>query len=172
MTTYAVQGKVVHPCYGAGTIVRIQSTSIGEERHPYYVINTVAKSMEVMVPVDRAESVGLRDVGQVSHLRRVLAKCCVAPSEEDLGLDLQTRQNHMRQGLKSGSFAQVASVVRTLFYMNNRRPLGTTDRQLLDRGKDLLAGELALAADSCLRDAMQELEEHLAQVLEPADAAE
>ena len=166
MTTYSIEGKVVHPCYGAGTIVRIQTTSIGAERHPYYVIDTVAKSMQLMVPVDRAESVGLRYVGQASRLREILTTCCVTPSEEELGRDLQTRQNTMREQLKSGSFRQVAIVVRTLFYMNNQRPLGTTDRQLFNRGKDLLASELALAAGTELGEAMQELEGHLASILE------
>ena len=169
MTTFALQGRVVHPWYGAGTIVRIQTTSIGTESRPYYVIDTVAKSMQVMVPVNRAESVGLRRVGQPSRLRQILAACCVAPPEEDLGRDLQTRQTDMRQQLKSGSFERVAEVVRTLFYLNNRRPLGTTDRQLFDLGKDLLASELALAAETELRLAMQELEDALLRIVEPPE---
>jgi len=35
--------------------------------------------------------------------------------------------------------------VRLLFFMNNRRPLGTIDRQLFEQGKEMLASELALA---------------------------
>jgi|YNPNPStandDraft_1061719.scaffolds.fasta_scaffold17401_3 CarD family transcriptional regulator len=161
---YAVGSKIVHPCYGAGTITRIQDKTISASSHPYYVIRTVAGGLQLMVPVNNAHTVGLRQVGRAEELRRVLACCATLPQAEELNADARMRQAEMRLSLKSGDFAQVADVVRKLFYLNARRPLGTVDRQLFDQGKELLASELALALDSDLEQAMQELEQHLARM--------
>jgi CarD family transcriptional regulator len=162
---YTIGSQVVHPCYGAGTIVRIQEKSIGDTSNAYYVINTLCRSMQVMVPVDRAADVGLRYVGKVAELRDKLAICCVMPDADEIDSDLRARQADMRERLKSGNVDEVANVVRLLFFMNNRRPLGTIDRQLFEQGKEMLASELALADGMEMTEAMQQLEQLLEQML-------
>ena len=163
---YAVGSKVVHPCYGAGIIERIQSKSIGETSHNYYIITTVSKPMKLMVPVGQAESIGLRYVGEENSLRGVLETCSETPAESEIEKDLRTRQANMREGLKSGRFSIVAGVVRKMFFMNNRRPLGTIDRQLFEQGKEFLASELALATDMEVTEAMQEVGTSLLKMLD------
>ena len=158
MTDYVIGSKVVHPCYGAGTVIRIQEKSIGETAHAYYVIHTATRSMQLMVPVEKANSLGLRDVGNPLELRGLLDGCAQDPPEAQIGSDLRTRQARMRERLKSGCFADVIDVVAKLYIMNSRRPLGTMDRQLLDQGKELLASELALASSVDVSAAMEELE--------------
>ncbi|MCD6302499.1 MAG: hypothetical protein J7M15_03115 [Anaerolineae bacterium] len=158
---FAVGSKVVHPCYGAGTVVHVQEKSIGNNTRRYYVIDAVCKSMQVMVPVKRAADVGLREVGRQQHLIAVLKSCAVPPGDSEIESDLRVRQASMRDQLKSGSFHSVAEVVRKLFFLSEKRPLGTVDRQLFDRGKDFLASELALATDRDLDEAMRLVEEAL-----------
>ncbi len=165
MNSYAVGSKVVHPCYGAGTIMRIQEKSIGNATATYYVIKTACRSMQVMVPVERAESAGLRGIGDLRRLRNMLALCQTAPHEGEIEKDLRIRQTDMRERLKSGEFGTVVSVARILYYLNHRRPLGTVDRQLLEQGKDFIAGELALAADMDFSHARQEVEGLLMQMV-------
>ena len=163
---YSIGSRVVHPCYGAGTIVRIQEKSIGDISHSYYVIRTVFKSMVIMVPVHRAQEVGLRDIGDETELRDTLTSCGQLPGEDAIGKDLRARQADMREQLKSGGFGTVADVTRLLFFMNSRRPLGTVDRQLFEQGKEFLAGELALAASMDMECAMQQVERSLVRMLD------
>ena len=165
MANYGVGSKVVHPWHGAGTVVGVTEKSIGESTHTYYVIDTAVRSMQVMVPVHRAEELGLRDVGNPSSLRDALYCCADQPPESASGEDLRSRQASMRERLKSGSFEEVASVVAVLYIMNDRRSLGTVDRQLLDQGKEFLASELALAASIEVTDAMAEVETTLERML-------
>lgn len=161
---YTVGSKVVHPCYGAGTIVKIQEKDIGTTMRRYYVIYTVGRPMQLMVAVDNAQSVGLRDVGPETSLRETLSAGSIAPSDGEISPDLRGRQMTMRERLKSGEFNQVVDVVRQLFFLNARRPLGSVDRQLFDQGKDLLAGELALSCDAEVTEAMHEIEGVLAHM--------
>ncbi|MEN6478101.1 MAG: CarD family transcriptional regulator [Anaerolineales bacterium] len=164
MFTYTVGAKVVHPCYGAGTITRITEKAIGDTYRAYYIISTVSRPMELMVPVERAEEVKLRPVGELDELQAELAGAAVT-LQDQLSPDLRQRQNQMRDLLKSGSFGAVAQVARTLFMLNARRPLGTIDRQLLDQGREFLAGELALSANLQIGEAMQAIQDHLASLL-------
>jgi len=158
---FPIGAKVVHPCYGAGTIVRITEKAIGDSNHAYYIISTVSRPMELMVPVERAEEVKLRPVGQADELHDQLVACAQELPPEHFGQDLRQRKTSMRDLLKSGSFHLVAQVARTLAALNTRRPLGTVDRQLFDQGKDLLAGELALSAGHDIEQAMQIVQQHL-----------
>lgn len=162
---YTVGSKVVHPCYGAGTIVRIQDKSIGDTTHAYYVINTVSRSMQLMVPVNGADEAGLRRVLNPEMLREALVACRDQPADGEINPDLRARQNDMREQLKSGNLAEVVDVVRQLYFLNSSRPLGTVDRQLFDQGKELLAGELSLTSGADLLSAMQEVEDNLALML-------
>ena len=164
--TYKVGTKVVHPSHGAGTIVCVQEKSIGDMHNTYYIIDTLPGDMQVMVPVQRAESVGLRQIGTLNSLRNALSICSTVPLDEEIEKDFRVRQAIIGEKIKSGSFEQVVSAVRVLFYMNSRRPLGMTDRRFIDQGKDILAGELALASDQEMSEAKQELEDCLAKMLE------
>lgn len=173
---FTVGSKVVHPCYGAGTVMRIQEKSIGDTTHAYYVINTVSRSMQLMVPVRGADDAGLRQVVSSTSLRSYLVACHDLPQDGEINPDLRSRQTDMREHLKSGNLIEVVDVVRKLYFLNSSRPLGTVDRQLFDQGKELLAGELALATGAEMLTAMQEVEDNLAVMLsengEEAEAAQ
>jgi CarD family transcriptional regulator len=172
---FSVGSKVVHPCYGAGTVVEIDQKRIGELEHNYYVIVLCedTRTTQVMVPVRRADDLGLRPVGRPARLRRILEEGCEAPDEVER--DYRTRRGWETEQLKSGSFTDVIGMVRDLTYLNSQRTLGLTERDTLSQGKAMLASELALAAGQALETAMAEVEWHLAQMLlqaaEEEDAA-
>jgi CarD family transcriptional regulator len=165
MDSYPVGCKVVHPFYGAGTICHIQEKRIGEQSHAYYVILTICRSMQLMVPVHGARTLGLRTVGEAVGLRQALSDCGAEPTPA-IEKDLHLRQAGMREGLKSGSYRRVAAVVRQLYVMGAQRALGTVDRQLLDQGKELLASELAVATGLAMDQAMAEVETSIAGVVD------
>jgi len=173
---YAIGSKVVYPSHGAGTIVSIQKKSLGDVTRTYYVIDTlssgqISSDRQLMIPVPRAESAGLRFAGRASDLRRTLS-CCAAPCVDDIETDYRARQATVREMIGTGSFRSVADAVTMLYTLNCRRPLGITDRQLLDRGKQILAGELAVAADLEMHDAMDELEHYLENTVATAEDQE
>ena len=155
---YPIGSKVVHPAYGAGIIMWIQSKHIGGANHDYYVIALGGPhTTHLLVPVLRAETLGLRCAGTAVHLRQVLA-ACQPPEEGDIDRDFRTRQVSLRAELVSGSFAQVAAAVWILGYLNVQRHLGNTDRELYAQGKDILASELALATEQDIKAATVEIE--------------
>ncbi|OGO04339.1 MAG: hypothetical protein A2Y73_03860 [Chloroflexi bacterium RBG_13_56_8] len=163
---FEVGNRVVHPAHGAGTIIGIQKANIGEASHMYYVIKAISNSMQLMVPVGQANDIGLRRVGQARKLRGTLKQTNAGEIEKNHTI----RHKEMLERIKSGHFAEVAGVVCTLLCMSTQRALGKVDREIFNKGKELLAGELALATDSEMRLAMQEIEESLARNTEQEEA--
>ncbi len=162
--------KVVHPFYGAGVITDIQAEDIKSEEQKYYIIETVPNptSTEVIVPVEGAVDAGLRPVNDLEDIEEMLSNGCVAPDPGDIEDDFRTRQDAMRNGIKSGSFKRALEAVSKLVFMSSERSLSIPDRQILDKGKDFLACEVALASDSSVDAAMEKVEEYLENILAEA----
>ncbi|MCD6302984.1 MAG: hypothetical protein J7M15_05605 [Anaerolineae bacterium] len=162
---FDVGSKVVHPCYGAGEIVQIREKTIGNISHTYYIIDAVVGNMELMVPVKRADEAGLREVQPLLKLERALDECAVPPDLDDMEKDYRQRKAKLGEALKSGDYHEVVEVARKLYFRSTNRVLGATDRTMLNRAKDLLAAELALAADTEVDWAMEQIEGRLAAML-------
>lgn len=167
---YETGMKVVHPFYGAGIITDIQTEDIEDEEHRYYVIETVPNpsSTEVIVPVEGAVDAGLRPINDLEEIEDMLNNGCVAPDPDDIEDDFRTRQNAMRSSIKSGSFQKALKAVTKLVFMSSERSLSIPDRQILDKGKDFLACEVALASDSSVDAAMEKVEQYLESVVSEA----
>ncbi|MEA3407203.1 MAG: CarD family transcriptional regulator [Chloroflexota bacterium] len=167
MTLYIAGDRVFHPFFGAGTIVSVESKRIGGGRRCYYVIDMIMDAMQIMVPVDRVGTIGLRKVGEGKRLQEMLHALDSLPKvKEAKGTARRTRQEDMRERLKSGSFIQIRDTVRELHVMQSERPLGMMDRELLEQGKRFLAGELALALGLKPEEALREVEGSLSAIME------
>jgi len=165
---YSVGSNVVHPCYGAGIIRQIQTKTLGETSHRYYVIRMMLgpHPMQVMVPVRRADDIGLRPVCKPSRLHKALSSCLVAPREQDIEPDYRARQGEMHELIKTGRVEDLVLIVRLLCRLNEKRRLGSADRRIWDKAKAQLAGELALGLDQSISDATEELEDRLARMVD------
>ena len=71
---FSVGDKVIHPSYGAGTVLEINEKQIGEQQRNYYVIELLAQAGTLMVPVSRASELGLRSpVERPEHVLTILS---------------------------------------------------------------------------------------------------
>jgi CarD family transcriptional regulator len=154
---YRVGDKVVHPIYGAGTVIAIARKSIGGTENRYYVIEPLIHDMQIMIPVDRARDAGLRDVIKKSGISKVWRVLHGAPSQPlD---DHKERQELVNEKLKSANPVKIAEVTRNLSWLErDRGRLGSKDTKLLDRARNLLAGELAVAEEMTFEDALAKIE--------------
>ena len=154
---YQVGDKVVHPVYGAGIITGIAQKSIAGDLHRYYVIDPMTYDMQIMVPVERIKDVGLRKVLKRSGIARVLRVLRRAPDE--LSGDHKERQELATEKLQSTNLIEIAEVMRNLSWQQQRKGhLGSKDTRLLERARDLLAGELADVEGLGIEDALARIE--------------
>jgi CarD family transcriptional regulator len=135
--------KVIHPSYGAGTIMAINDKLIGEHECAYYVIELLSQAGTLMVPVLRADELGLR-----SPVERADYVLTVLTSEPDvLPNDHRERQESIGIDIRSGDVQRISEAVRDLAFRERADKLTEADLKLYRQAQDLLVGELAVCQD-------------------------
>ena len=156
---YSIGTKVVHPAYGAGQVIAIKEHQFAEQLKQYYVIQIPLSRLQVMVPVDSAEDVGLRAISDDAVLERVWD--VLQGNAKDLSQDWKERRERVRADIKSRDLIAVARDIRDLTWRRQDRRLSYTDSKLLEESEKLVASELALAHDLEMDEALKHVRSFL-----------
>jgi CarD family transcriptional regulator len=165
---YQVGEQIVHPGYGAGTVIEIKkSHTLGREKRYYSIELLNEPETVVMVPVGAEERMGLRRPISESKLRRVWRILKDDPNQ--LPRNYSKRCKLLDEKFASGDTLEIARAVRDLAWRKaNERKLTIHGKQLYDRGMTFLAGEVASAQDRDFSDAEVMIMRTLDQDLSPA----
>ncbi|MCP4603007.1 MAG: hypothetical protein GY847_21240 [Proteobacteria bacterium] len=138
---FNIEDKVIHPAYGAGSIIDIAEKQIGDEQRTYYVIELLMQTGTLMVPVTRANDLGLRS--PIKTPRPVMNVLASEPT--DLLADHRKRQELISIDIRSGDVIKISEVVRDLAHRDRENSLTEADLRLYRQAQELLAGELSLS---------------------------
>jgi CarD family transcriptional regulator len=157
---FSVGDEVVHPHRGPGRIVDLERKELTGEEKRYYVIEISFEEMTVHVPVGRVDEVGLRPAMPRARVTRVLDALSSKPHQ--LAKNYKERQETVREKLATGRPVPTAEAVRDLTWHGQHANLTQKDSELLQRGQDLLAAEMALVSDIGFSEANERIESALA----------
>lgn len=142
---FKVGDKVVYPMHGAGVIVGIEEKELLGECKSFYVLKLPIKNMKVMLPIDNAEKLGVRQVVDKSTFNDVIVTLAQDKSTMPDNWNRRYRANLER--VKTGDIFEVASVVRNLEILDREKGLSTGERKMLNNSKQILVSELILSRD-------------------------
>lgn len=158
---FQVGDKVVYPMHGAGIIEAIEDREVLGERKRYYVLHLPVSDMQVLVPCDSTESVGLRQVMSEQAFQRVLEVLRSRKSQPVKNWNHRYRMN--MEKIRSGDIFALAEVVRTLSHRDREKGLSTAERKMLENARQILLSEIVLIRDLKLEQASSFLDHVLAQ---------
>ena len=140
---YKIGDSVVYPMHGAGIIEDIEIKEVLGKEQSYYVVRMPIGDMKVMVPMDNAAGVGMRDVIDRAEAEKVL--CAFRTVETDViqNWNKRFRENMVR--IKSGDIFEVAAVVKSLMLRDREKGLSTGERKMLSNAKQILISEIVVA---------------------------
>ena len=115
---FNVGDKIVYPMHGAGTIDSIEEKNILGENQFYYVIRMPGE-VKVMVPTDRAEQIGVRNVIGKEEAEKVIS--ILGEDETEMSQNWNKRYRDNMEKMKSGSVYEVADVVRNLSFKQKEK---------------------------------------------------
>lgn len=141
---FQVGDKVVYPMHGAGVIESIEEKEFLGEMQKYYIIRITSNNLKIMIPINKISTSDLRLINDESTLKNILLTLNDGETNEEEMVPVKERNLIFTQKIKSGSLRKSAEVVRDLMFINDTKPLNTTEKQLLDRAKKLLVSEIAL----------------------------
>lgn len=149
-TRFKVNQEVVYPLQGVGRVLQIEEKSFKGEPTLYYIIYLDVTDMTVMVPVDKAEELGIRAIVQEEEAYQALELITEAP--EAVSGDWKLRYQTNLDLLKSGDVGDIAQVVRTLYHRSKVKELPILERKLFDNAMKLLVDEVAYSLDKSKGD--------------------
>lgn len=141
---FTVGQHVCHPLYGPGQIVKIDEYTIQSKRQAYYVINILSQNLTTSIPLNAIDKVGLRAIISKKQTKKVFSTLQEEP--QALPTDHKRRQTQLKEWIFSGKPVQIAKAIRELSGRRLRRGnLNTSDKKLLEQGKEMLVAEIAIA---------------------------
>lgn len=140
---YKIGDSVVYPMHGAGVIEDIEQREILGKQQSYYVMRMPIGDMKVMVPMDNAAGIGMRDVICKEQAEKVLDTFRSVETDVIQNWNKRFRDNMVK--IKSGDVFEVAAVVKSLMLRDRQKGLSTGERKMLSNAKQILISEIVVA---------------------------
>ncbi len=137
--------------HGVGRIESIEKKVVLGKRDSFYIITIINSGMKVMIPVKKAENIGLRSIISKREIHKVLdlLKKKEVITEDDWKLRYQGNIDKV----KSGSIYEVGEVARDLYRRGKEKELSIMERKLYENAYNLVIHEIALAKDINIEEA-------------------
>jgi CarD family transcriptional regulator len=153
---FSVGDKVMHPKVGAGQITGVEHRELVQGFEHYYVIKLLSQNSTLYTPISKMNDLGVRLVMSHNKFRRVVDTLRSTPSL--LSKNFKQRQGRVREKIDTGLPIELAEVVRDLTYLKEHKRLTKVDQDLLSKGRELLATEMALATDTDVAEILETID--------------
>ena len=163
---YNIGDSVVYPTHGAGVIEGIEQKEVLGKMQSYYVMHIPIGDMRVMVPMENAAEIGVRDVIDKETAEKVLAS--FRTSEMDIIQNWSKRFRDNMEKIKSGDLYEVCAVIKSLMLRDRQKGLSTGERKMLSNAKQILISEIVVAMKTSREFIENKLNEMLDEELNSA----
>ncbi|MGN0907795.1 MAG: CarD family transcriptional regulator [Bullifex sp.] len=140
---FTVGQHVVYPQQGMGIIRSIDEKTHGDVRERYYSIYLKNADMNIMIPVNRAASIGIRNI--VSAEEAMSAIDSIRGKAGSTQMDWKHRLQHSQELLNDGKISSIAKVVQTLYHRSKIKELPIQEKRIYEGALSLLIDEASLA---------------------------
>ena len=137
--------QVVYPNHGAGVIISIENKKILDNKKQYYTIKLAIANMKIMVPVEKVDDIGIREVIDSTEVEKIFI--LLKDEKTEMSENWRSRYRENMEKVKTGDIFEVSEVVRNLSLREREKGLATTEKKMLNDAKQTLISELVLAND-------------------------
>ena len=116
---YEIGDKIVYPMQGAGVVKDIEEKEIFDTIQMYYLMEIVSEGMEILIPVDKADEVGVRNIVTSDVIEQMLES--LEGASDQMNGNWSKRYQDNMDILKSGDIFDVARVVKNLTLLDRKK---------------------------------------------------
>lgn len=139
--TFSVGDKVVYPCQGPCIIDAVFVRVIdGSPKSFYHLIILGEGGGELLVPVDKAQSVGIRPLLLRSEIPKLLNRLT---RRSNIAKSWRQRADDNSKLLNSGSIFDLAGIIGSLTDLREAKELSIRENWTLERARKLLICEIS-----------------------------
>jgi len=140
---FVVGETLVYPHHGAVTITAIETRTVKGEEVKFMTLNVHTSELTIKLPVDNVELVGVRDVIDDAGVQAVYDVLREEFVEEPGNWSRRYKAN--QEKMASGSVYRVGEVVRDLWRRDKDHGVSAGEKRMLQKARQILISELALA---------------------------
>jgi CarD family transcriptional regulator len=138
---FDVGDYVVYPKHGVGRVIELQNQEIAGMQLELYVLRFEKEKMTLRVPVNKAESVGMRKLSSDKTLKEAMETLKGKPRVKRTMWSRRAQEYEPKTN--SGDLVSIAEVTRDLFRPEDQPEQSYSERQIFEAASSRLARELA-----------------------------
>lgn len=165
MNQFIVGDKVIYPTQGIGIVEAIENQVLYGEQFRIFHLRILANDTLIMVPSSNADEMGIRKLVSPEKIGRV--HDFIRNGDVDVTKNWKGRYKEHEIRMKTGLILDVATVLKSLFYLNRTKPLSFREKKMMEKAKEMLIAEISEVSDSSFDDIEQEILEDLSCCGEP-----
>ncbi len=143
--TFDVGQKVVYPNHGVSVVEDISTASFDESEQTFYHLRLLSNNSKVMVPTENLELVGLRPLGSRDAIKQLFK--ILEDGDIDTYKDWKGRYKQNLDKMKTGELPEVASVLKNLCLVSQKKSLSFREKKMFERAKYFIVSEVGHVKD-------------------------
>jgi CarD family transcriptional regulator len=128
--------------HGAGVISDIIERDFLGEKCLYYTMKIGSDNMDVLIPVDKCDKIGVRGIVDKETIDKVFAE--LGEDMDDVNKNWNKRYRQHQDQIKTGEILEVANVVKNLILLDEQKGLSAGEKRMLGTAKNILVSEVSL----------------------------
>lgn len=129
--------------HGAGTVQAIEEKEVLGKKKNYYILNIPHINMRIMIPMDNAATLGIRQVVELDILDHILEFFHHGNTDPNIYENQIFCRNINKKKIMSGDIYQGTEIIRDLVRKSKKNKLGAEDIKMLNSARQIFISELA-----------------------------
>jgi CarD family transcriptional regulator len=146
MKSLKIGDKVIYPNQGLGVIEAILEQAYNGERFTVYNLRIICNNTLVTIPSATVLELGIRRPVAEESIRKIFQY--MGDGDVDVTTDWKGRYKEHLNLMRSGTLSDMATVLKSLYYLSLHKPLSFREKKMMEKAKELMVSEISEAVAS------------------------
>ena len=143
MKTLKIGDKVIYPNQGLGVVEAIHEEAYNGERFKVFNLRIISNNTLVTLPSATAQELGIRRPMTEESVRKLYQ--FIGDGDVDVTADWKGRYKEHLNLMKSGTLFDMATVLKSLYFLSLQKPLSFREKKMMEKAKELIVSEVSEA---------------------------
>ncbi len=139
---FQADDMVLYPMHGVGVIEAIEEKEVLGKSELYYILNILETRMQIMIPIEKAASLGIRRLVNPEVLENVLTDFHLGNTDPIVYKDQRYCRDFNNKKIKTGDIYKETEIIRDLSRKSQRDKLGVEDTNMLNNARRMFISEV------------------------------
>ncbi len=143
--TLRIGTRVFFPAHGVAIVIGVEEKAIGSHSQLFFALQ-LGGNDRVLLPVEKVEKAGVRDLVPVDRARRLLQQVTEEPSDDESS-SRRARLAEYKESLRTGEADLYTSVLQRLLFRSRSHRLAVDEKRALREARGYFVSEMAAVLD-------------------------